>query len=43
VRAAIKIFQLIKEKERRAFSKHSYFKLKQEHPEGISEFNSEKK
>jgi len=41
VRAAIKVFQLIKEEERRAFSKRSYFKLKEEHLEDISEFNSD--
>ena len=41
MRAAIKIFQLIKEEERRAFLKRSYFKLKKEYPEGISEFNSD--
>ncbi len=41
VRTAIKIFQLIKEEERRAFLEYSYFKLKEEHPEDISEFNSD--
>ena len=43
MRAAIKAFQLIKEEERRAFLKHSYFKLKEEHPENIPEFNSDEK
>ena len=42
MRAAIKTFQLIKEEERRAFPKRSYFKLKKEHPEDIPEFNSDK-
>ncbi len=43
MRATIKVFQLIKEEERRAFLKYCYFKLKEEYPEGISEFNNDKK
>jgi len=43
VRTTIKTFQLIKEEERRVFLERSYFKLKKEHPEDISEFNSDKK
>ncbi len=42
MRAAIKVFQLIKEEERRAFPKYSYFKLKKEYPEGIPKFNNDK-
>jgi len=34
------MFQLIKE-ESRAFPERSYFKLKKEHPESISKFNSD--
>ncbi len=41
MRAVIEIFQLIKEKERRAFLKRSYFKLKEEYPKDISEFDSD--
>ena len=41
MRAAIKVFQLVKEEERRAFPKRSYFKLKEEYSEGISEFDSD--
>ncbi len=33
----------MKEEERRAFSKYSYFKLKEKYPEDISEFDSDKK
>jgi len=41
VRAIIKAFQLIKE-ERRVFLERFYFKLKEKHPEDISEFDSDK-
>ncbi len=41
MRAAIKIFQLIKKEERRAFLKRSYFKLKEEYLKNISKFNSD--
>jgi len=34
---------LIKKEERRAFPKRSYFKLKEEYPKDISEFDSDKK
>ncbi len=43
VRAAIKMFQLIKEEERRTFPERSYFKLNKEHPEDIPEFDNDKK
>ena len=42
MRAIIKVFQLVKEEERRAFLKYFYFKLKEEHPESIPEFDSDK-
>jgi len=42
VRAAIKIFQLIKEEECRVFLERFYFKLKEEYSEDISEFDSDK-
>ena len=41
MRAAIKTFQLIKKEECRAFPERSYFKLNEEHPESISEFNND--
>ncbi len=43
MRAAIEVFQLIKEEKRRAFPERSYFKLKKKYPENISEFDSDKK
>ncbi len=43
MQAIIKVFQLIKEEERRVFPKLSYFKLKKEYSEGILEFDSDKK
>ncbi len=43
MRVTIKVFQLIKEEERRAFLERSYFKLKEEYPKDISEFNNDKK
>ena len=43
MRAAIKVFQLIKKEERRAFPEHSYFKLKEKYPEDIPKFNSDEK
>ena len=43
VRATIEAFQLIKEEERRVFPKRSYFKLKEEYPKDILEFNSDEK
>ncbi len=42
MRVTIKVFQLIKEEERRAFLERSYFKLKEKHPENILEFNNDK-
>ena len=41
MRAAIEVFELIKEEERRAFSKRFYFKLKEEYLKDISEFDSD--
>ena len=41
MRVAIKVFQLIKEEERRVFPKYFYFKLKEEYSEGILEFDSD--
>ena len=41
VRAAVEMFQLIKEEKRRAFPERSYFKLKEEHPEGILKFDND--
>ncbi len=43
MRAAIKVFQLIKEEERHIFSERSYFKLKKKYPEDIPEFDNDKK
>ena len=41
MRAAIKVFQLVKEEEHRAFLERSYFKLKEEYSEGILKFDND--